>query len=73
MDQFSGGGHRHQIERLDNVEAGFREVVQEFGDDEIAHRDTGLEHGAEQAPAYAPLSAAIKAGTRLAIWLSERI
>ena len=37
------------------------------------HRDTALAHGAEQAPAYPVLSAAIKAGSRLAIWLSERV
>ncbi len=50
MDQFSGGGHRRQLERLDNVEAGFREVVQEFRDDEIAHRDAGLARDAEKVP-----------------------
>ena len=30
-------------------------------------------HEAERAPAYPVLSAAIKSGSRLAIWLSERI
>ena len=29
--------------------------------------------GAEQAPAYEVLTTAIKAGSRLAIWLSTRI
>jgi demethoxyubiquinone hydroxylase (CLK1/Coq7/Cat5 family) len=32
-----------------------------------------LREGAEAAPAYVPLTQAIKAGTRLAIWLSKRI
>ena len=49
------------------------ETVAAFREDEIAHRDTGLAHGAEQAPAYGALSQAVKAGTRLAIWLSERV
>ena len=65
--------YRRQIERLGDDEAGLREVVQEFRDDEIAHRDTGLAHDAEKAPGYAPLSRGVKAATRLAIWLSERL
>lgn len=48
-------------------------AVADFRADEAAHRDTALAEGAEQAPAYPLLSAAIKAGCRLAIKLSERI
>ena len=44
-----------------------------FRDDELQHRDIGLEHGAEQAPGYRLLSAAIKAGCRVAIRISERV
>ncbi len=54
-------------------EAGLKSVIEEFRADELAHRDTALAHGAEQAPALPVLSAAIKAGSRLAIWLSERV
>lgn len=54
-------------------EAGLKRVVEEFREDELAHREAALAHGAEEAPAYPVLSAAIKAGSRLAIWLSERI
>jgi ubiquinone biosynthesis monooxygenase Coq7 len=39
----------------------------------VAHRDTAIENGAEQAPGYKLLSEAIKAGCRVAIKLSERI
>ncbi len=65
--------YARQTEALGDDEAALRGVIEDFRADEIAHRDIGLEHGAEQAPAYAPLSAAVKAGTRLAIWLSERV
>ena len=41
--------------------------------EELEHRDTALEHGAEQAPGYKLLSEAIKAGCRVAIKLSEKI
>lgn len=55
------------------AEAGLKATVEEFRAEELEHRDTALAHGAKEAPAYPVLSAAIKAGSRLAIWLSERI
>jgi ubiquinone biosynthesis monooxygenase Coq7 len=62
-----------QIARLGDDEAGLRDKLEDFRADEIAHRDTGLAHGAEETPGYEILSGAIKTGSRLAIWLSERI
>lgn len=62
-----------QVARLGEDEAELRDTLSEFGADEAQHKAIGLEHGAERAAGYAPLSAAIKRGTRLAIWLSERI
>lgn len=44
-----------------------------FRQEELEHRDIGYDNGAEQAPAYPVLSGAIKAGTKLAIWISERV
>ena len=54
-------------------EAELKSVVEKFREDELEHRDTALAHGAEQALGYPVLSAAIKGGSRMAIWLSERI
>lgn len=65
--------YRNQAAQLDGDEADLRDTIEEFRADELQHRDTGLQHGAEQAPGYPVLSAAVKAGSRLAIWLSERI
>ena len=65
-------GQARALEHLPE-EAELKAVVEKFREDELEHRDTALAHGAEQAPAYPVLSAAIKAGSRLAIWLSERI
>ena len=62
-----------QIGRLGDDEADLRETLEDFRADEIAHRDIGLAHGAEETPGYELLSGAIKTGSRLAIWLSERI
>jgi ubiquinone biosynthesis monooxygenase Coq7 len=63
-----------QLQHLDEeAESSLRRTVVEFRDDEIEHRDEGLAHGAREAPGYAGLTAVVKAGSRLAIWLSERI
>jgi ubiquinone biosynthesis monooxygenase Coq7 len=48
-------------------------MIGEFRDDEREHRDTALKLGAERAPAYPLLSAAIRLGCRAAIRLSEKI
>ena len=65
--------YARQIERLGDDEAELRASLEDFRADELAHRDTGLAHGAAETPGYEPLSAAIKTGSRLAIWLSERV
>lgn len=65
--------YARQADRLGDDEAELREVIETFRRDERAHREEGLAFGAERAPAYGALSAAIKAGTRLAIWLSTRL
>ena len=54
-------------------EAPLRATIEKFRAEEIEHKDEALASGAEQAPGYRPLTAAIKAGSRLAIWLSTRI
>ncbi len=64
--------YARQIERLDE-DPELKDAVSEFREDEIAHRDEALAHGAEETPAYRLLSESIKAGCRLAIRLSEKI
>jgi len=64
--------YRGQAERLDESEADLKQTIEQFRRDEIAHRDLGLEHGAREAPAHDLLTAAVKAGSRIAIWLSTR-
>ena len=50
-----------------------KDVIERFQAEEAEHRQTALDEGAEQAPAYPLLSAAIKAGCRVAIKLTERV
>ena len=44
-----------------------------FRDEELAHRDEAIAEGAREAPGYPVLAAAIRAGCRVAIAISERI
>lgn len=62
-----------QAQQLGDDEAALKQTIEKFRAEEQGHRDIGLEHGAEETPGYEALSAAIKTGSRLAIWLSERI
>ncbi len=61
-----------QSDALGDDEAPLRQVIDQARAQEIEHRDTALAAGATEAPGYAVLAAAIKRGSRLAIWLSER-
>jgi len=62
-----------QAAMLGDDEAELRDTIEKFRADELEHRDTALAHEAEEAPGYEVLSAVIKKGSRLAIWLSERV
>src|ERR1700743_2547400 len=62
-----------QIAALGDSDPALKQTVEDFRADEAAHRQTALDHGAEQAPGYKLLSETIKAGCRMAIKLSEKI
>jgi ubiquinone biosynthesis monooxygenase Coq7 len=63
--------YQRQIETLGDAEPELKSALEEFRAHEIEHRDTARAHGGDAGPM--PLSIAIKAGSRLAIWLSTRI
>lgn len=65
--------YRAQEAALGEDEAALKGHIATFRAEELEHRDIGLEHEAEQAPAYRLLSAAIKAGCKVAITVSERV
>ena len=69
---------RHYTRQLETLERDGDDpelagMIDRFRADERAHRDAALAAGAERAPAYTLLSAAIRLGCRAAIRLSERI
>jgi ubiquinone biosynthesis monooxygenase Coq7 len=65
--------YARQAAGLPESEGALKSTIETFRAEEIEHRDLGLAHGAVEAPAYPLLTGAIKAGSRLAIWLAERI
>jgi 3-demethoxyubiquinol 3-hydroxylase len=65
--------YARQAARLGDEEPALKRMIEEFRGEEIEHRDIGLAEGAERAPAYGLLKGAIKTGSRIAIWLAERI
>jgi len=62
-----------QSRALGDDEAALRARLDEFRAHENEHKATAEAHHGREAGGYEVLAAAIKAGSRLAIWLSERI
>lgn len=67
---------RHYAEQLAELGDSDPELaadIAEFQAEELEHRQTARDHGAQEAIAYPLLSAAIRTGCRVAIELSKRI
>ena len=64
--------YRTQADYLYEEDPELRATILSFRDDELAHREIAIAHGAEDTPGYDLISAAVKAGSRIAIWLSTR-
>ncbi len=62
-----------QAAKLGDDEAELRDMIEDYRADEIEHRDRAVAEGAEEAPGYEALTTLVKAGSRLAIFLSSRI
>lgn len=71
VEEVIDGHYGRQLDRLEQGEV--RDVIAQFRADELSHRAEALAQGAESAPFYGALRAAIAAGCRVAIALSERL
>ncbi len=65
--------YTRQLDQIGDDDPALSQTIQDFRQEEIEHRETALDHGAEETPGYALLSRAIQTGCRLAIRLSEKI
>jgi len=61
-----------QVAQLTEDEEDLKETIIRFREEELEHRDTAIDLGGETTPAYPVLRKTIRAGSKLAIWLSER-
>ena len=62
-----------QVEEIKEEEPELAATFAEFREDELAHRDTAVEQGAHEAPAYGLLSRLITAGCHAVIKITEKI
>lgn len=67
--------YAEQVAQLDaeGDEPDLRNTFEKFRLEELEHRDTALQNGAEEAPGYEALKLAVRTGSKLAIWLSKRV
>ena len=65
--------YQEQLSILGDDEAYLKEKIEKFRQDELEHKQTGIDHNAKQLPCYELLSFSVKRASKLAIWLSKRI
>lgn len=64
--------YAEQEQAFDHLDPELKKIVSQFRQEEIDHKNIGLEHEAEKTPAYEILTGAIKTASKIAIWLSKR-
>ena len=65
--------YARQVTELGDDEAELRDICERYRQEEVEHGATAVSLGAREAVGYRPLTEAIKAGSRAAIWLAERL
>lgn len=66
-------GQLRELEQQGSETEALRETIEKFRQEELEHKNCGLNEGALDAPAYGPLTFAVRQASKLAIWLSKRI
>lgn len=64
--------YANQRDQLDKTEEPLKDTIEQFRLEELEHRDIGLENQAKEFAGFDLLNSFVKAGSRTAIWLSER-
>ena len=65
--------YQGQAKQLEGTEPELCATIEEFRVEEVEHKQMALNAGAEEAPGYLLMRLGIGAGSRMAIWLSERV
>jgi len=66
-------GQLAQLKKTPEANAPLADLIEECRQDELAHKETAIDLGGHEAPAYDLLTSTIKTISRTAIWLSSRI
>lgn len=74
VEEVIGEHYQEQLDQLkgNKEENELRKRIAKFRDEELEHRDTGIELDAKNALAYPVLTGFIKIASKTAIWLSKR-
>ena len=64
--------YQNQLDKLQNCDD-LKDNIEKFRQEELEHRDIGLEHNAEDLTFYKPLSFLIKKASKAAILISSKI
>jgi ubiquinone biosynthesis monooxygenase Coq7 len=65
--------YNNQLATLRGHDDALAATIQQFKEEEVAHKDLATEQGAANAPAYPVLTGLIKLGAWVAIKLSEKL
>ena len=65
--------YREQLAMLDDSETDLKAKIEKFRNEELEHRDIGIQNNAENAVAYPALRCVVRGATKLAIFLSKRV
>ena len=65
--------YKNQIDQLQNDEENLKKIIIKFRNDELHHKDIAYEQGATKKGIYSAMDKIIKAGSKLAIRISEKI
>ena len=65
--------YAEQAKELAEVEPGLAKTIEEFREDELEHKHTAEQEGAESAPGFNLLKTIVQTGCRAAIKLSEKV
>ena len=73
VEEVIDGHYKSQLKKLRNDEKDLKKKIEKFKEDEINHKNIAYESGATNKGLYSIMDKVIRAGSRIAITISEKI
>ena len=73
VEEVIDGHYQNQLDQLNSDEKILKEKIKKFRDDEIHHKNIAYDNGASKEGLYSIMDKIIKAGSKVAISISEKI